>query len=187
MKGSWRTTKDVSICFINYVIIKTHVIKTHWWCSLNQFAFVKWIHITCLIYHFLQPQAALFWDVSASFWFFLLIINRERDGNVFVLDTKLWIQSYGYIWTWQKFTVWKSWILLIYIVSYLHILILNNILTLPKLSLLLKLRLIWPDLCLACFLPARFMPMRASLQNQNKCNSSIQVCICIYSATIRST
>ena len=29
MKGSWRTTKDVSICFINYVIIKTHVIKTH--------------------------------------------------------------------------------------------------------------------------------------------------------------
>ena len=88
MKGSWRTTADVNICFINNEIIKTHVIKTHWWYSLSQIAFVKWMHITCLIYHFLQPQAALFWDVSASFWFFLLIINREPDGVVFVSDAK---------------------------------------------------------------------------------------------------
>ena len=66
-------------------------------------------------------------------------------------------------------------------------LILNNILTLPILSLLLKLRLIWHDLYLACFLPARFMSMRASLRNQNKCKSSKQVCICIYSAAVRST
>ena len=43
-----------------------------------------------------------------------------------------------------------------YIVSYLHFLNLNNILTLPKLSPSLKLRLIWHDLCLSCFLPARF-------------------------------
>ena len=88
MKGSWRATADVNICFINNEFIKTHVIKTHWWYSLNRIAFVKWMHITYLIYHFLQPQAALFWDVSASFWFFLLIINREPDGVVFVSDAK---------------------------------------------------------------------------------------------------
>ena len=29
MKGTWGTTKDVNIYFINYEIIKTHVIKTH--------------------------------------------------------------------------------------------------------------------------------------------------------------
>ena len=63
-----------------------------------------------------------------------------------------------------------------YIVSYLHILILNTILTLPKLSLPLKLQLIWHDLCLACFLPVRFTHMHPSLQNQNqnKCQPSIR-------------
>ena len=44
----------------------------------------------------------------------------------------------------------------------------GNILTLPKFSPPLKLNLIWQDLCLACFLPARFMRMHASLWNQNK-------------------
>ena len=61
-----------------------------------------------------------------------------------------------------------------YIVSYLHFLNLNNILTLPKISLLLKLRLIWHNLCLPCFfLPARFMHMRTSSQSQNKCKLSV--------------
>ena len=43
-----------------------------------------------------------------------------------------------------------------YIVSFLHFLNLDNILNLPKLSSSLKLGLIWHDLCLPCFLPARF-------------------------------
>ena len=60
-----------------------------------------------------------------------------------------------------------------YIISYLHFLNLNNILTLPKLSPSLKLCLIWDDLCLPCFSPARFTRMHASLWNQNKCKPSI--------------
>ena len=40
------------------------------------------MHIIHVIYHFLE--AASFWDVTASFWFFILIVNREPDGVVFV-------------------------------------------------------------------------------------------------------
>ena len=81
MKGSQGTTADVKICFINYEMIKTWSKQTDGivWIEI---AFIKWMHISCLIYHFLE--AALFWDVSASFWFFLLIINRESHGVVFV-------------------------------------------------------------------------------------------------------
>ena len=61
-----------------------------------------------------------------------------------------------------------------YIISYLHFLNLNNILALPKLLPLLKLHLIWYDLCLPRFLPARFTHMHTSLQTQNKCKLSIQ-------------
>ena len=60
------------------------------------------------------------------------------------------------------------------LVSYLYFLNLNNIMTLfPKLLSSLKLGLIWHDLCLPCFLPARFRCMPISLQNQNKCKLSI--------------
>ena len=45
-------------------------------------AFIKWMRIIWLIYDF--SEAALFWNVSASFWFFILIINRESHGVVFV-------------------------------------------------------------------------------------------------------
>ena len=60
-----------------------------------------------------------------------------------------------------------------YIVSYLHFLNLNNILTLLKLSSLLKLGLIWHGLCLPRFLPAKFTRMWAILWNQNKCKPSL--------------
>ena len=60
-----------------------------------------------------------------------------------------------------------------YLVSHLHFLNLNNILTLLKLLLSLKLGLIWHDLCLPCFLPARFTRMSSSLRNQNKCKPSV--------------
>ena len=36
MKGSQGITTDVNICFINYEMIKIHVIKTNWGYSLNQ-------------------------------------------------------------------------------------------------------------------------------------------------------
>ena len=60
-----------------------------------------------------------------------------------------------------------------YIASYLHFLNSNDILTLPKFLPSLKLRFIWRNLYLPCFLPARFTCMRASLPNQNKCKRSI--------------
>ena len=121
MKGSQGITTDVNICFISYEMIKTHMIKRNWWHSLK-ITFIKWIHISCLIYHVLE--VALFWDVSSSFLCFLLIINRESHSVVFI-STYKWEQitksslqtnqkqTYGYIWIWQKFTVWKGWLLLI--------------------------------------------------------------------------
>ena len=51
---------------------------------------------------------------------------------------------------------------------------LNNILTLPKLLPSLKQGLILQELSLPCFLPTRFMCMRASLRNQTKCKPSIK-------------
>ena len=59
-----------------------------------------------------------------------------------------------------------------YIVSYLHFLNLNNILTLPQTFVVAKLGLIWHDLCSLCFLPTRFTRMRVSLRNQSKCKPS---------------
>ena len=78
MKGSQGITTDVNIYFINYQMIKTPMVKTNWWYSFNQKRLIiKWMHIIYPIYHFLE--AALSWDISASFWFFLLIINRESQ------------------------------------------------------------------------------------------------------------
>ena len=142
-------------------MIKAHVIKIHWW--IIKITFVKWMHITCLIDHFLE--AALFWDVSSSFW--------STDGVVFVwqmrrdykikfsdkLKANLWINlDLAKVHRLKELTF-------PYVVSHLHFLNLNNILALPKLLPSLKLHLIWHDLHLPCFLPARFTLMRASLQN----------------------
>ena len=51
MKGSEGITTDVNIYFINYEM-KKHVIKTNWWYGLNQIAFIKWMHVICLIDQF---------------------------------------------------------------------------------------------------------------------------------------
>ena len=59
-----------------------------------------------------------------------------------------------------------------YIVSYLRFLNLNNILALPQTFVFAEAGLLRHDLCLPCFLPARFTRMRASLRNQNKCKPS---------------
>ena len=94
MKGSQGITTDVKICFINYEMIKTHMIKTNYGIVWIKITFIKWMHISCLIYHILE--AALFWDVSASFWFFLLIINRESHGVVFVSTNEKRLQNQVY-------------------------------------------------------------------------------------------
>ena len=95
MKGSQGITTDVNICFINYEMIKTHMIKTNYGIVWIKIAFIKWMHISCLIYHILE--AALFWDVSASFWFFLLIINRESHGVVFISTNEKRLQNQVFI------------------------------------------------------------------------------------------
>ena len=94
MKGSQGITTDVKICFINYEMIKTHMIKTNYGIVWIKITFIKWMHISCLIYHILE--AALFWDVSASFWFFLLIINRESCSVVFVSINEKRLQNHVY-------------------------------------------------------------------------------------------
>ena len=136
------------------------------------------MHVICLIYHFLE--AALFWDVSASFWFFLLIINREsqlyssrqmrRDYKInFTNEVKanLWIHL-----DLAKVHRLKG-LTSPYIVFYLDFLNLNNVMTLPKPLSSLRLGLIWRDLCLPLFLPSRLRRMRVSLRNQNKCKPSM--------------
>ena len=141
------------------------------------------MHTTCLIYHLLQPQAALFWDVCASFWFFLVIINKEPNVVAFISANEKRLQNQVYRQVKNKLMdtlgSGKSYCLkelnCSCIVSYLHFLNLNDILILPKLSPPLKLSLIWHSLCLPCFLPAWFMHERTSLRNQNKCRPSIDL------------
>ena len=184
MKSSLGITTDVNICFINYEMIKTHMIKTNWvWIKIT---FIKWMHIICPIYHVLET--ALFWDVSPSFWFFLLIINRESRGVVFVLTNEKRLGTKSIKFT-HKSTA-NLWIHLdrakvhhlkeltspCYIISYLHILNLNWIFwLLSHFRHPVKVGLVWHELWSPCFLPARFTCMCASsLQYQNKCKLSIR-------------
>ena len=67
-----------------------------------------------------------------------------------------------------------KWLTSPYIISYLHFLNLNNILTLSQTFVVAKAGFDLTRLISPCFLPARFTHMRVSLRNQNKCKSSIQ-------------
>ena len=136
------------------------------------------MHVICLIYHFLE--AALFWEVSASFWFFLLIINRESQ----LYSSRQMRRDYKINFTNElKATLWihldlakvhcLKGLTSPYIVFYLDFLNLNNIMTLPKPLSLSRLGLIWRDLCLPLFLPSRLKRMRVSLRNHNKCKPSM--------------
>ena len=95
------------------------------------------MHISCLIYHFLE--AALFWNVSGSFWFFFLIINRESHSVVFVQmrrDYKITFTDKSKANLRIHLDLGKvhrlKGLTSLYIISYLHFLNLNNILGLPK-------------------------------------------------------
>ena len=127
-------------------------------------------------YHlpYLSPFTASGCIILRYVRFFLIFSLNHQQGarrpciciGCKIVDIKLWIQLAKV----HRLKKLNS----PYIVSYLRILSLNNIQTLPKLSLSLKLRLIWHDFYLACFLPATFTRMRAILQNQNKCKPSIE-------------
>ena len=154
-----------------------------WWKQTDgivwiKIAFTEWMHIICFIYQFLE--APLFWDLSASFWFFLLIINRESHGVVFLCHIRIdkW-GDYKINFT-DKLNLAKTHRLkgLTYspynIVSYLHFH--PDILT-PQTFVIAEagfdLTGLMFVICLPCFLPARFTHMCASLRNQNKCKPSI--------------
>ena len=154
------------------------MIKTNWSYSLNQNRFYWMNACHCVIYHFLE--AALFWHVSASFWFFLLIINIESQLYSYRqmrIDYKINFTNKlkANLWIHLEAKVHRlKWLTSPHIVFYLHFLNLNNIMTLPKLLSSLRLGLIWRDICFPRFLPARLRCIRVSLRNQNKCKPSIQ-------------
>ena len=143
------------------------------------------MHIICLIYQFLE--AALFWDTSAYFWDFLLIINRESHGVVFVLTNKKRLQN-------QVHRQIKSRLVNTFgsgksslfervdfsFILFLHFLNLNNILTLPKVLSSQKLGLIWHVWLVFC-LPDLHACI---LVYENKWKLSIETIILIYNGLI---
>ena len=139
------------------------------------------MHISCLIYHVLE--AALFWDVSCSFWFFLLIINRESNDVVFASTTEKRLQNQVY--RQSKANLWMHLDLAKvhrlrgmtspYIISYLHFLNLINILTLPQTFDITEARFGLTRIMFALFFACQIYTLRASLRNQNKCRSSIAI------------
>ena len=141
--------------------------------------FTKWMQIICFIYQFLE--APLFWDLSASFWFFLLIINNESHDVVFLCH--ICIDKWGdyKIKFTDKLILAKTHCLigLTYyspynIVSSYHL----DILTPQTFIITEKLGFIWHDLCLCLWYVCLVFCLPdlhtcASLRNQNKCKPSI--------------
>ena len=139
------------------------------------------MHISCLIYHALE--APLFEHVSASFWFFLLIINRGSHGVVFVLTNEKRLQNQAYRQIESKlkdtFGSGKSSPFQKVDFSLYHFL---SSFSKSKYSDSLpnfrhRWSLVWFDtnyVRLVFRLPD-LPPMRASLRNQNKCKPSICV------------
>ena len=96
MKSSQGITADVNICFINYEMIKTHVIKTnYWWGSLNQIAFIKWMHIISMLYLSIFRESIILRFVR-FFLIFFLIINRDSHVVVFVSTNEKRLQNQVY-------------------------------------------------------------------------------------------
>ena len=139
------------------------------------------MHISWLIYHVLE--AALFWDVSASVWFFSVKLatashtvlysyrQMRRDYKIKLTDKSKenLIHIHLIHLNLAKVHRFKG-LTSPCIISYLHFLNLNSILTLPQTFVIAE---TWFGLTGLGFLPARFTRMRASLWNQNKCKPSI--------------
>ena len=121
MKGSQGITTDVNICFINYQMIKTHMIKGNWWHSLNQSRFY-------LINAYQLPYLSRFRGcivLRCVLFFLIFSLNYQQGVTRCCVRIDKWEeitksslqtnqkQIYGYIWIWQNFTIWKGWLLLI--------------------------------------------------------------------------
>ena len=119
--------------------------------------------------------------------FFLLIINRESHSVVFVSTNEKRLQNQVYrqikskpMDTLDLAKVYRlKGLTSLYIISCLHFLNLNNILTLPKTLVVAEagfgLTWIMFALFFACQIYTR---LRASLLNQSKCKPSIEINIC---------
>ena len=93
MKGSQGITTDVNICFINYEMIKTHMIKTNYGIVWIKIAFIKWMHISCFIRDCNILRCVRFFLIC---FLILLIINREPHGVVFVSTNEKRLQNHVY-------------------------------------------------------------------------------------------
>ena len=181
MKGTQGITADVNIYFINYKMIKTPVIKTNWSYSLNQNHF-HWMNACHIWLPYLQLYRGCI-ILRRVRLFLIFSLNYQQGVTVVFVSTKL--QDYNINFT-NKLKV-NLWIHLNltevhhlkgltspYVVSYLHFLNLNSsIILLLSPNFCRHWGWVWRDLCLLCFLPARFRCMRVSLRNQNKCKLSI--------------
>ena len=87
-------TTDVNLCFINYEMIKAHMIKTNWWRSLNQKRFYE-MNAYQLPYLSLFRVCIILRCVR-FFLIFLLIINRESHGVVLVSTNEKRLQNQVY-------------------------------------------------------------------------------------------
>ena len=128
MKGSWGVTTDVNICFINYEMMKIHMIKTNCWHSLNQNHFY-YMNVYQLPYLSRFRGFIILRCVSFFLFFSLnyqqgvtrccIRINKWEEITKSSLQTNQ-KQTYGYIWIWQKFTVSKGWLLLISFLIFIY-------------------------------------------------------------------
>ena len=121
-------------------------------------AFIKWMPIICLIDHFSETALVVF--VSTIEKRLQNQVYRQWKANMDTFGSgksspfeRVDFSLYRFSFSFSKSKQYSD----------------------PKLSSSLNLGLILHDLCLSCFLPARFTRMRASLQNQNKCKPSIKL------------
>ena len=122
---------------------------------------------SCLIYHFLV--AALFWDVC---FFLIFSLNYQQGVTQCCIHINKWEEITKSTLDQANVHHLKG-LTSLYIISYLHFLNLNNILTLPKTLVVAKAGFGLSWIKFPCFLPARFTRMNASLRNHNKCKPSI--------------
>ena len=134
MKGSQGITTDVNTCFINYEMIKTHMIKTNYSIVWIKIAFIKWMHISCLFRDCIILRCVRF--------FLIFSLNYQQGVTRCCIRIDKWEeitksslqtnqkQTYIYL-DLEKVHRLKG-LTFPYIISYLHFLNLNNILTHPQ-------------------------------------------------------
>ena len=96
MKSSQGIATDVNICFINYEMIKTHIMKTNWWHSLSQnllfsLNYQQGVTVLYLYQQMRRDYKIKFTDKSkTNLWLYLDLTKVNRWNRL----TSLYIISY---------------------------------------------------------------------------------------------